>query len=111
MISSFGHFELTRDLSLKETSSVRRALPKVTRLKWELWMAPASGADITIRAQNCQNGLRFYLCRLHTRATTSMIRHNPPTSHPYLHREHRKRNHNWFYGESQSQKRHSAFSS
>ncbi len=54
---------------------------------------------ITIRQQNCFDHLKFYPRILHTHAMRSddplHPRHKNPTTHPPLHHEHRKKNHNW----------------
>lgn len=54
---------------------------------------------IAIQQQNCCDNLKFYPRILHTRAVTAIDplhpRRKDPTSHPPLHHEHRKRNHNW----------------
>jgi len=54
---------------------------------------------ITIRQQNCSDYLKFYPRSLHSRAITAINpvhpRHKDPATHPSLHHEHRKKNHNW----------------
>lgn len=54
---------------------------------------------IAIREQNCFDNIKFYPRILHIRAVTAIDPRHPrrkdPTSHPPLHHEHRKRNHNW----------------
>ena len=54
---------------------------------------------IVIREQNCREHLQFYPRFLHSSIVTAdnplHPRHKNPTTHPPLHHEHRKTNHNW----------------
>ena len=67
------------------------------RLSFRRRKAPCQ--TITIREQNCIEHLKFYPRLLHTCAITAIDplhpRHKSSTTHPPLHHEHRKKNHNW----------------